>query len=253
MINSVIKATAILNVVSDNKNIPISLGEISKKTGFNKATCSHIVSTLLSENYLKRISHTEGYLIGPAAHCLSRFGKYEDELVDLCHPILKWLNKKTGFSTVLAIVAGGKKFIIDYIDPQKMLSVNNGSILPDDVYRTATGRAILFNMTRSQLIDFFKKVGAPCENHWAEVNTVDDILALAKKRQKHDIVVTENFSEDIHYYGYGAPIYKNRECIGAIGLFADYPINSKETLDDALIKASLLKAQREANHRLDFS
>lgn len=252
MINSVVKAVKILNIVSDNRNEPVSLGEICQKADINKATCSHIVSTLLSENYLKRISHSEGYILGPAVHCLSRFGKYEDELVDLCHPILKWLNKKTDLSVVLSVIEGGKKFIIDYIDPQKCLSINNGNILPDDVYRTATGRAILFNMTKLQIKEFFEKTGAPQKNHWDEVTCPEDVFALIKKRNKQDIVVTKDFSDNIFYFGFGAPIYKKCACIGAIGIFAACQFDSQQNVDDKEISAILLKAQREINRRLNF-
>lgn len=67
MIGSVQKAIKILNVISEGKNSPVSLLYISEMTGINKSTCSHIVSTLESEGFVKKISRTKGYVLGPAA------------------------------------------------------------------------------------------------------------------------------------------------------------------------------------------
>lgn len=97
MIGSVQKAIKILNTISEGKNSPVSLSNISKLTGINKSTCLHIISTLAVEGFVKQISHTLGYVLGPAAYCLSKHGRYDNELVSVCHPLIRWLNKKTGF------------------------------------------------------------------------------------------------------------------------------------------------------------
>ena len=54
MIGSVQKATKILNVISEGKNSPVSLMDISIATSINKSTCSHIISTLAEEGYVKK-------------------------------------------------------------------------------------------------------------------------------------------------------------------------------------------------------
>ena len=104
MIASVEKTIKILNTISEGRNSPVSLSSISNITGINKSTCSHILSTLESEGFVKKISHTKGYVLGPAAYCLSRHGRYENEFVSICHPLINWLHKKTGYSVILAVI-----------------------------------------------------------------------------------------------------------------------------------------------------
>ena len=41
-----------------------------------------------------------------------RFGKYEESIISICSPILKWLYKKTGKAVILATIKKDQKFII---------------------------------------------------------------------------------------------------------------------------------------------
>ena len=88
-IKSLKKALRILNTLSDGQNKPVTLSELSLLTGTTKSTCAHILSTLVSEGYAERVSHTKGYVLGPAAYCLSRYGKYDDEFIALCRPVMR--------------------------------------------------------------------------------------------------------------------------------------------------------------------
>lgn len=54
MIGSVQKTLKILNTISEEKNRPVSLSYISTETGINKSTCSHIISTLVAEGFVKK-------------------------------------------------------------------------------------------------------------------------------------------------------------------------------------------------------
>ena len=186
MIGSVQKAIKILNVISEGKNSPVSLLYISEMTGINKSTCSHIVSTLESEGFVKKISRTKGYVLGPAAYCLSRHLKYESEFVSICQPLIRWLNKKTGYSVILAVVERGQKYTIDYIDTEKLLP-EISEIMPDDIYRTATGRIIMANMDKSDIKEVFEKNGIPPEGHWDEVSSLETLEEELSKLTGNDI------------------------------------------------------------------
>ena len=75
MINSVHKAMNILSIISDAENKPVTLTEISQKSGINASTCAHIISTLSEDGYVERVSHREGYILGPETYILTRFGQ----------------------------------------------------------------------------------------------------------------------------------------------------------------------------------
>lgn len=255
MIASVQKSIKILNTISEGKNNPVSLSHISKITGINKSTCSHIISTLVSEGYVKQVSHTKGYVLGPAAYSLSRHGKYENKFVSVCHPLIRWLNKQTDFSVILAIVEEGQKYTIDYIDTNKILS-EISEIMPDDIYRTATGRIIMSNMNRSDIKRVFEKNGAPPPGHWDEVYSLESLESELLKLDKNGIAQTHNSREDGKIMlGYACAIFRYTECVGAIGIAVLCTKEEYEQFEETekLMKNNLLKARTEIGRRLKYS
>ena len=255
MIGSVQKAIKILNVISEGKNSPVSLLYISEMTGINKSTCSHIVSTLESEGFVKKISRTKGYVLGPAAYCLSRHGRYENEFVSICHPLLRWLHKKTGYSVILAVVEGGQKYTIDCIDTEKLLPEISG-IMPDDIYRTATGRIIMANMYKSDIKEVFEKNGIPPEGHWDEVTSFETLEAKLSEIDRNGIVQTYCVRDDGKIMlGYAAAVFRYTECIGAVGVAVLCTKEEYEQFEvkERIIKHNIIKARTEIGRRLKYS
>ena len=254
MIGSVQKAIKILNTISEGKNSPVSLSRISTLTGINKSTCSHIISTLAAEGFVKQISHTLGYVLGPAAYCISRYGRYDNELVSVCHPLIRWLNKKTGYSTILAVVEGGQKYTIDYIDTEKILS-GTSEIMPDDIYRTATGRIIMANMTKSGIKRIFEKNGVPPEGHWDEVSSLEALEAKLSELDKNGIAQTCCVKDDGKIIlGYAAAVFRYTKCVGAIGVAVLCTRKEYEQFDEKekLIKNNIIKIRTEIGRRLKY-
>jgi len=254
MIASVQKAAKLLTIISDGKTKPLTLAELSEKSGINKSTCSHIISTLAKEGFVKRISHTKGYVLGPEIYCLSRFGKYDDELVVLCHPILNWLQKKTGYAIILAVVEAGKKFTIDHIDTPERILPCSYEIMPDDIYRTATGRIIMANMNLSELKEVFEKNGLPPQNHWDGITSFKSLSQELLKIDKKSVIKASD-KNNSGMTGYATAIYKNSKCVGAIGI----AVQSHETESDDFsakeqdIRKYLLAARTEIGRRLKYS
>ena len=255
MIGSVQKSIKILNTISEEKNNPVSLSAISEITSINKSTCSHILSTLESEGFVKKISHTKGYVLGPAAYCLSRHGKYENEFVSICHPLIRWLNKKTGYSVILAVVEEGQKYTIDYIDTLKILP-ESSEIMPDDIYRTATGRIIMANMDKSDIKRVFEKNGLPPEGHWDEVTSFETLEAKLSELDKNGVAQTYCVRNDSNIMiGYAAAVFRYTKCVGAIGVAVLCTREEYEQFEEKenLIKHNIIKSRTEIGKRLKYS
>ena len=255
MIGSVQKTAKILNAISEGKNSPVSLLHISRITGINKSTCSHIISTLASEGFVKQVSRSEGYVLGPAAYCLSRYGKYENGFVSICHPLLRWLNKKTGHSVILAVVEGGQKYTIDYIDTEKIIP-EISEIIPDDIYRTATGRIIMANMDKPDIKRIFEKNGIPPEGHWDEVSSLETLEEELSKLNRNDITQTYFVRDDGKIVlGYAAAIFRYTKCVGAIGVavLCTHEEHKHFEEKEKLIKHNIIKARAEIGRRLKYS
>ncbi len=256
MILSVKKAMRILTTLSLTHGKPLTLSKISEITKINKSTCSHILSTLINEGYIERISHTKGFILGPASFCLSDSKRYSDDFIEKSRPVMKWLNKKTDYVVVLSTLRGNNKFIIDYIDPQKDFFPNTFNIQYDDIYRTSTGRIMLANLKKNDLLEIFKRQGIPKPEDWKGIDSFETLCAELDKINKNDvikIVDTDLSNENLYVIGYGAAIFKHYEQKGAIGVALRLPKSEYDQFckeKETEIKNSIISARNEINRRI---
>lgn len=257
MINSVEKALNILTELSNNENDPITVKKISEKLGINRSTCSHIVKTLEENGFAERISHHDGYVLGPEAYFLSRFGKYAENTIAICRPVLKWLYKKSRHPVILATIKNDKKFIIDTYDNENKIFKKPQNIRYDDIYRTATGRAILAGMNRDEVYSIFQKYGVPQKNMWEEVTSYETLLNELSKIGKKDVVMTVHAVEetDILSIGYGCAVYKKSVCVGAVGIALSMTKDKYAAFkeEEKHITTLLQKAVAEITRRMNYS
>lgn len=255
MIKSVQKATKLLSILSESYESPVTLKELSERADINKSTCSHIISTLENEGYVVKISHSKGYILGPAAYCLSRYGRYNNELISVCQPIMKYLYKNLGYTVVLSVIEGDTKYIIDCIDDGTVFS-KKAKIRTDEIYRTATGRAILCNLSKEGIYQVYKKYGAPKKEDWDGITCFEELFEATQKLKKNNCfktrVVSRN-NQKVHI-GYGVPIYRNIGCIGSVGVAVNLNINEEKSFgDEAKIIKLLEKGAKEIKRRLSYN
>lgn len=151
MIKSIKNATDVLTILSASPDTPVTLKELSAQLGMNKSTCAHILDTLCESFYVEHISRKEGYRLGPWAYMLSRYGRYQNNLVTVSVPLLKWLHKKTDATVFISVVCNGKKYIPYHIDKANILPMSDGSIIQGHLETTATGLLLMANMDSETL------------------------------------------------------------------------------------------------------
>ena len=252
MIESVRKATRILSALSDAAAKALTLTEISGRTGFPKPTCAHILKTLCEEGYALRISHNEGYTLGPVAYYLTRHGRYEEELITLCRPVMRYMEKRSGAAVILAVIRNCDKFIIDTHDSSHQMFKEDVQIRIDDIYRTAAGRAILAEMCDEDVIAVYQKHGPPPKGHWDEVDSVESLLSELKQLRKKKIVITRGSrsKNDRAALGIAKALFDKNHCVGAIGLAVWDEGIDEEAL--TRLRGLLTKGAAEIQRRLDF-
>ena len=252
MIESVRKAMRILSVLSDAAGGAVTLAEISERTDYPKPTCAHILKTLSEEGYALRISHTEGYTLGPGAYYLTRHGRYEEKLVTLCRPVMRYIERKSGAAVVLSVIRNSDKFIIDTHDTSQNIFKRGAQIRIDDIYRTATGRAILAEIPEEDVRAVYKKHGPPPPGHWEEVDGIDSLLSELKSIRKQKFVITRGLRSktDRSALGMARAIFDKKHCIGAVGLAVwDEGIDGEELVK---LRSVLTKGVAEIQRRLNF-
>lgn len=256
MIYSIQKAMQILSILSEEKNHPVPLADIATKSGYPKPTCSHILETLCQDGYVVRISQSKGYTLGPALYYLTRYGRYKEEFVTLCRPVIRWMERKSHATVVLSVIQSSQKFIIDYADSEQNLFSKHSTIRADDIYRTATGRAILAYMDHDQIKDIWEKYGKPLAGHWDEITSFESLIEALEKIRLQEIVVSKATKKEgeKNAIGYAYPLFRRTTCIGAVGI-AWKPLHSGEITDPQTEKQLcdiLRKGAKEIMRRLSY-
>lgn len=254
MIKSVQKALGILKFLSNNPFDGISLKTISEKTGIKKSTCHHLIETLCAEGFVQSAPGNGKYMLGPDAYLLTRFGKYNETLISVCHPLLQYLAKKTQKTVLLAVLANNQKFIIDKIDEKERIFTHNAKIFTDDIYRTATGRIIMSHMTHDEIFEIYQKYGVPKSDDWEGIDSFSDLCAALKSLKKYPYVKTKSrINENLFHAGLGKAIFKDNKCVGAIGIACSVtPHQSNAAFSQSDINLFLCTAA-EIDRRLKFS
>ena len=151
MVNSVKKATDILQILSNNPGTCLTLGAISKLSGINESTCAHIVNSLCDTFFVERVSRKEGYRLGPWAYMLSRKERYQEALIRISEPILTWLHDQLKVTVFLDVICNGRKFILFYIDEEHRLLNSGDSIIQGKMETTASGLLHMAYMDKEDL------------------------------------------------------------------------------------------------------
>lgn len=245
MIKSVKKAMDILTILSSTPETPIPLSELAMRTGLNKSTCAHIVDTLCESFYVERVSRKEGYRLGPWAFMLSRYGHYQNSLINVASPVMKWLHKHTDATVFISVICNGKKYIVYHIDKTNILPMSDGSIIQGYLETTASGLLLMANMDAETLRH------AVSRREKEEASDAALSPALVKKLGKirdsgysHISVV----SQKTQSYAFG--VTDGSKTVAAIGILYE---NEKDTPD---FRAKVLKLGRmaatEISRRLIF-
>ena len=253
MPNSTEKTMMILRCVSDGKGNPVSLEKISRDTGINKSTASHIVSKLTEGGYLQKISHSLGYTVGAELHLLTRYGRYGEEIIRECHPILEYLSRKSGHTSVFSILSGSRKYIIDRVSPEGIYDDESASIINDDIYRTVTGRVLLAHIPRDQAISIYGTLPKPDSTSWQEATSLDGYLRELSEIKKQSCYSIKPEGSRFLWHSFACPIYRGKKLIGAIGL----AIRGTDAVDyeenECKYTELMMKCKRELERRLNFT
>lgn len=253
MPNSTEKTMMILRSISDGKGKPVTLERISQDTAINKSTIAHITATLRKSGYLQRVSHNEGYIIGPELHFLTRYGRYGEDIIGVCHPILEYINRKTHQTAVFAVLGNQKKYIIDRVASQNIYSDGDAGILDDDIYRTVTGRVLLANCTPDKVSEIYNALGSPDISVWREASTAEGFYSQLGIIREDTCYYQRSINGAFVWHSFALPIYRSKSCIGALGLAIKLEGSAGSmSLDTNKYKALMIKCRKELERRLRF-
>ncbi|MEM5500429.1 IclR family transcriptional regulator [Ahrensia kielensis] len=142
-IQSLERASALLDTVAAGGDRGASLTDMSEATGLHSSTVFHLVKTLENLGYLARLGEGKAYFIGPQLFALAANAPQLQTLSLIARPTLDALSADTGEASHLAIRSGAQVMMVAQADAKGMLQIsrNMGSTRP--IHATAIGKVLL--------------------------------------------------------------------------------------------------------------
>ena len=215
MVQVILKAFDIIELVAQRDGQSVSLTEISDELELNQATAANIITTMVSRGYIEHIGKKKGYRLGPAAYRLTNEIPYEQDLVIAARETMEELTAKVNESCILGVLRNNKHYILHAVNAVQEVQVQLHS--ERNIYETATGRLLLAYLSEKELDRFIQHSGLPDTTLWPEVDTKER-LEDALRKVKNEELARTNF-ENRHVRGFAVPIFVNEQVIASLSVF----------------------------------
>jgi DNA-binding IclR family transcriptional regulator len=196
---------------------PVLPGRLSQKFDINKATCSRILSDLLSYGYIKYVSRMEGYVVGVRSYSFGEQVSYKKSLLSEISPMIEKCSKDIRESVLIAEMCSGKRYITCHYNNNPSMNIFLNHLAYDDLYDTATGVMLLAHASREEVDAIILEKGLPACNLWPTISTKVEMYEFLKKVKDSGSYVFDG--PTCHGLSIAAfPVFQNGECISVVGV-----------------------------------
>lgn len=149
------KGFAILNLIAKDRK-PLGITDLSKALHYNKGTVFNIVHTMADLGVLDR--STDGkFQLGLKMVTLGRAADGNAHLIQIVHPYLEEINKKTKLSAFLGIRSGLRVVIIDKVDAAFDIKIHSEIGMRIPLLAGAGGQVLLCQLSDAEIADILSK------------------------------------------------------------------------------------------------
>ncbi len=215
MVQVLIKAFDILELVAQRQGQAISLTEISQELHLNQATAANIINTLVAKNYLEHIGKKKGYKLGPSAYRLTNEVAYEQDLITVANEVMEELTAKTNETSLLGMLRNFKRYTLHVVNSTQDIQVQIRS--ERSVYETASGRLLLAYLSEKEIERFLKYNGLPDNTLWEEASTPTGLTETLANIKRDAMAMTH--LKNRHVKGFAMPIFMNKKVVAGLSVF----------------------------------
>ena len=215
MVQVLIKAFDILELVAQRNGQSITLTEIADELQLNQATAANINKTLVHKGYLEHIGKKKGYRLGPAAYRLTNEVPYGQDLVNAAREVMETLTSKLNESCLLGVLRNYKRYILHVVNADQEIQVQLRS--ERNVYETASGRLLLAYLSEKELERFIQHNGLPDPALWEEASSMEKFHETLTQIKKEALAMT--FMGNRHIRGFAVPIVVNDAVVAGLSVF----------------------------------
>lgn len=232
LIQSVLRATKILDIVSSENKNGISLKEIANKLGLGSSTVHYLINTLIYNNFI--IQSGNKYNLGTKSLQLGTAYLENLSIYKIALPILEDLLVKINESILLYIMIENNKFLgLAKMESTYTVKPTNIVITPNNANATAIGKVLISSLSKSELKIFIKNNGLKKFTK----NTITSFEELCKELEKVKKVgyALDCEESEIGVNCIAAPIYNHtRKIVAALGFSIPTQRFSKKLIEKIL-------------------
>ncbi|OGP56835.1 MAG: hypothetical protein A2V65_02585 [Deltaproteobacteria bacterium RBG_13_49_15] len=230
------KCFAILRLLTKSK-AAMGITGISRALRYNKSTVFNIVHTLSDLGILEQMPDNK-FNLGTDLYLLSRAAGKSSELIQIVHPYLEEINKKTKLSAFLGIRSGMRAVILDKVDSAFDIKISSevGMRLP--LLGGAGGRALLSQLPDREIERILAKEELPKFTPQSCVDKKRYLMMIRKAREERIAFDDEEYIEGI--YAFAVPFRTGRQnlqtALWAVGLKRQVPKEMVQQFSELLKK-----------------
>lgn len=250
MVKSIIKANEILKLFQD-KQAELGFNEIREYSQEKRSTLYNILQTLEQIGFIKKTG-TAKYQLGSALISYGATARRSIKLINLAHPILQALMRKTNYTTYIAILSQFETIHIDALYPPKEIRFTTDIGARSPLYCTGLGKACLAYQEHEMINEYLEKI---------ELIPMTKNTITNRSRLLDELRVTRARGYSIDHMErsngltcFGAPIFNEQNSVlGAISISSSQ-VDQKNLQDhiDCLKKsAEMLSKALGSNRSLD--
>ncbi len=183
---------------------PLSVVDLSEKTGVTKPTVYRILNTLESGGFVVRDSKHRKYVLGPALIGLGRATRNSGELITHVRPSLRELREKYNETVNLGVLSHGKVIYLETLESAQKLRVTVPMTIKNNCHTTALGRTILAAMDEASALKIIDEVYEELGSH-SKFQSQEEFMSTLRKSRVRGYAIDEG-DDAIGYGCIAAPI-----------------------------------------------
>jgi len=203
MVNSVLKAVRILEILGKGKTLGIT--ELSKELDIPKSSTHNILKTLESEYFVEKSGDTLKYNLGTSLIELGYRAQNDLAICRIARPYLNGINQETDETVHLTLLDNDEVLYVDCVESKRRLRTYSVIGIKAPLYCTAVGKAIMAELPDSHVDRIIRDKGLMSLTEYT-ITDKDKLFVDLKDTHTRGYSIDNKEHED-HLICIGAPIH----------------------------------------------
>lgn len=208
------------NILEELKTeAPLSLAEISEKTGVHKTTLCNILKTLIKLKYIRKTKHSE-YALDAKLFELAQNSATEEKLLKTGRKSIRKLAEKTGEGAMGLMLKNNDIYRFAKANCDFNEIIEDNEIAKVSPYNMASSWTLISGMNGSELEKFIEKHGLPENKHWGKITNPKELAEALSKTRKEGMGFLRAKRDVMETQALAAPIYgPDGTVMASLGLY----------------------------------